>query len=100
MYVVHTRDMTTTRTATFTADIFDRFAERDDFLGFGYIGGRRYDWAPEDVAVADAAALARAAELRWSEKRLFTWANSKNGRWFADFALGCGDLDGAMRLVY
>lgn len=91
--------------------IFDTFATRDDFYGFGYIGGRRNaleaartgDWPAtvvDQVAEADAAILARAGELGWSEARLFKWANSKDGRWFTDYAFGCDDLERAMDLVH
>ena len=99
--------MNTTAAQTST---FDTFANRDDFLGFGYIGGRRNaldavasgEWptsALADVTAADDAILARSAELGWDDERLFVWANSKDGRWFADMALGCSDLGRAMRHI-
>ncbi len=99
--------MTTTK---LSADVFDRFAMRDGFLGFGYIGERRSaleaiatgEWpasAAADVAAADQAVLEAAASRGWDEDRLFDWANSKNGRWFADLALGCRDLAGARRYL-
>jgi hypothetical protein len=74
---------------------FDRFANRDDFLGFGYIGSRQ-SFTAEEVAPVDAAILDIAEGLGWDEERLFEWANSKDGRWFADTALGCGELDNAI----
>lgn len=88
-----------------TADMFDDFAYRDEFLGFGYIGERARhaeDGAADiDIATADALVLSIATELGWDEDRLFAWANSKNGRWFADSTLGCGEFDQrAARLVY
>lgn len=86
-------------TTTPQANPFDTFAQRDDFLGFGYIGGRRNaieatetgEWpisVLEDVAAADALIIATAEKAGWSEARLFDWANSKDGRWFADCAFG------------
>ena len=100
---VHARDMTSTTQSS----IFDTFAQRDDFLGFGYIGGRTNaadaiasgEWTSADIAGADAAVLKVAADLGWDEDRLFMWANSKDGRWFADMALGCNDISGALRLI-
>ena len=70
---------------TLTTDTFDDFALRDDWLGFGYIGGRRHLTAAER-ARADSIALAYAIEHGWSEGDLFLWGNSKLGRWFSDYA--------------
>ena len=83
-------------TQTRTPAIFDTFAQLDDFLGFGYIGERR-NWIAEgmDTSAADALALDMAAGC--SDDALFAWANSKDGRWFADCALGSNDLEMARR---
>lgn len=78
-----------------TASIFDRFAERDAWLGFGYIGGRRNALdssdpespaQPELVAAIDALVLEHAAS--WTDEELFVWANSTSGRHFADAVFG------------
>lgn len=86
---------------TTSANIFDTFATRDEFLGFGYIGERRHftQWEGQAVREADAAILEAAAELGWDEDRLFQWANSKDGRWFADEAFGMRSLARAMKYV-
>lgn len=106
---MHTRDMTTTQqladfdrisAAHVKPTVFDQFAERDEFLGFGYIGARRNALdesdpeapaLPESVTMADSAILARAAELGWTVGDLFTWANSKKGRWLGDVVFGSDD---------
>ncbi len=97
-----------THTSPAARTIFDRFAESDDFLGFGYIGGRRNALDESDpecgdmaalVPDADAAILERVKDEGWTEKALFTWANSKDGRWFSDLAFGCSDLRGAMKYL-
>ena len=87
-----------------TSAIFDAFAKRDEFLGFGYIGcrqgvlesvetGERRPAAADQVAAADAYLLEVAAGM--TDDQLFEWANSKNGRWFADTALGGFGLERA-----
>lgn len=86
-----------TTTQTFAADTFDTFAQRDEFLGFGYIGGRLAELdntdpeapaRPELVAEVDARVFADAILRGWTENELFGWANSKDGRWFADIMYG------------
>lgn len=74
----------------------------DGFLGFGYLGGRLSaesaasagEWPGGPtlaaIAAADEAALAIANAKRWNRERLFTWLNSKDGRWYADEVLGSG----------
>ena len=85
-----------TTTSTRTPAIFDKFAQRDEFLGFGYIGERaRAIESGWDVTAADALALDMGDTL--TDEALFAWGNSKDGRWFADCALGCTDLDMARR---
>jgi len=63
----------------------------DGWLGFGYLGERRH-W-PADIRRenADAAILAVANLNRWTAERLFTWLNSKPGRWYGDMTLGSSD---------
>jgi hypothetical protein len=73
-----------------TAD-FDNMHQADEYLGFGYIGGRRNHLAEgrtSEVAQADAKAIVAANKARLSYRELFEWANSKNGRWYADCMFG------------
>lgn len=82
-----------------TAQIFEAFAQRDEHLGYGYIGERRMALeSVEDgeaserlgmqVRVADEAVLAFADDAGWSDEELFAWANSKDGRFYADVMFG------------
>lgn len=63
--------------------IFERFEQRDGFEGFGYIGGRRH-LTDARRALADAMLQAHVEARGISEERLFTWANSRDGRFYAD----------------
>lgn len=78
----------TTQTRT-----FDQMTESDEWLGFGYLGERSHaieNGQTDEVAAADAFLLA----LNLTDKQLFTWANSKDGRWFGDAVFGgSGSLD-------
>ena len=79
--------------------LFDDFRARDDYEGFGYIGERNR-WLPRSpdlVRWADDAILTVARNRGWDADRLFQWANSKHGRWFADEAFGGGTLERAIR---
>jgi hypothetical protein len=59
-----------------------------EYLGFGYLGERgRAAAHPVTVRVADRAALERANALGWTPAQLFAWANSRDGRWYADEAI-------------
>lgn len=87
------------RTAAAVATTFDAMTAREDWLGFGYLGGRRNALTstdpeaparPEVVARVDARILSEADQLGWSAEDLFAWANSRNGRWFADATLEAG----------
>jgi hypothetical protein len=80
--------------------LFDVLAERDEWLGYGYLGERQNVLEAaatgglpaaltDRVAAADAFLIEHAARLGWSTDRLFEWANSKAGRWFADDVFGC-----------
>ncbi|HEY9409341.1 MAG TPA: hypothetical protein VIQ30_22590 [Pseudonocardia sp.] len=80
--------------------------------GHGYIRGRSAalastdpehpDYEPEAaptpgaVEAADRRIVAIANERGWTYDQLFEWANSRDGRWFADAAIGCDDLDDAV----
>jgi hypothetical protein len=68
--------------------------------GFGYLGGRIHALdnsdpeapaQPERVAATDVAVIAWANTQGWDFESLFTWANSRNGRYFADVMFGGGD---------
>lgn len=83
-----------------TTDL-DQMATNDEWLGFGYIGARQNmleagtdpegptkEAAAELVAKADAQALAQANRYGLNAEQLFSWANSKAGRWFGDCWFG------------
>jgi hypothetical protein len=75
-------------------------ATRDDrWLGFGYLGERRNTLARQ---TPDAALLVEAVDQRvadwanshgWTYDDLFSWANSRTGRYFGDVVFGGGQLD-------
>ena len=99
---------TNTSTQTTVTRIFARMERDDRWLGYGYLGERRSHLDDSDpgapaltveVADADDAILEVTRDMGWTYDDLFTWANSKDGRWFADMALGCRDLRGAMRYL-
>lgn len=86
-----------------TADL-DRMTDDDNWLGFGYIGGRRTALTsddpeapaqPERIAEVDAWLIARANRLGLDYDGLFAWANSKNGRWFGDVVFGGDTIERA-----
>lgn len=77
------------------SEMFDRFSEREDWLGYGYLGNRselgsrttetrEYPGKPAVMRRVDRAAAKAAASLGWTEEQLFLWSNSKCGRWFAE----------------
>ncbi len=85
------------KTQTTGPDTFDHMTRDDRWLGFGYLGERRNELEstdeealarPDLVAAVDALVLAYATEQGWTADDLFTWANSKLGRWFADSMFG------------
>lgn len=59
------------------------------WLGWGYLGERIRH--ADTAARADAIVLRFAAQHGWNAEDLFHWANSKDGRWFGDWAFGCTD---------
>ena len=90
----------------FTTDVFAQFERDPRWGGFGYLferdrtltctdPGARRD--PARVAVADARIVAEANARGWTAEELFEWVNSREGRFFADRALGWGDVDRAVR---
>lgn len=68
---------------TLTVEDIEAGYDHDDWLGFGYLNGRTY-LEDDDQAEADARLLAYANAHGWTAARLFTWCNSKPGRWYAD----------------
>lgn len=82
--------MTNTTAAALTTADLDTMTRDDRWEGFGYLGERHR--APADVAArfaaADALILGAADAHGWTYDDLFTWANSKNGRWFGDEVRG------------
>lgn len=67
--------------------------ERDEWLGFGYLGERRnkliyYPADPALVAEADMKAVDDANQHGLTIDQLFDWANSKYGRWYGDCMFG------------
>jgi hypothetical protein len=72
-------------TADQLSEALKTFADNPEWLGFGYIGERRY-LTPAQSKVADEVVIAYAVRYGWSEPELFLWANSKLGRWFAEEA--------------
>ena len=71
-----------------TADL-DNMYRNDEWEGFGYLGERRNQVAEgRSVEEADARVLADANVHGLTAEELFTWANSKNGRWFGDCMFG------------
>jgi hypothetical protein len=90
-----------TRTANkpLTAQDLEAGYVNDEWLGYGYLGGRRSFYgepgSSEAIALADQAVLAAANAKGWTPQELFTWANSKLGRWYADETLGspANDVD-------
>lgn len=80
---------------TTTARSFDRMMSDDRWVGYGYLGGREIALdnsdpeapaRPELVEAIDRLVLEATAE--WSADDLFHWANSKDGRHFADVVFG------------
>jgi hypothetical protein len=80
-----------------TADL-EKMTTDDRWLGFGYLGERRNELDPEGrhtaeraaelVAKADAMALTQANLYGLTYEEVFTWANSKRGRWYGDCWFG------------
>lgn len=75
--------------------VFDGMEARPEWGGFGYLGERRNvraavesgEWPAElltRLAALDAALL----DVLGEGERAFTWANSREGRRFADWAVG------------
>lgn len=77
-------------------EAFKTFVYHDDYLGYGYLGERRdmvdrIQENPADAAklterldAADQLILDIMQRNQWSTEDLFTFVNSKSGRYFAD----------------
>jgi Putative phage serine protease XkdF len=79
---------------------FEQMMSNDDWQGYGYLGERQNALDGSDpeapaqtarVAEVDAALVRYAQAHGVSDDALFEWANSKNGRLFADTAFGSSD---------
>lgn len=93
--------------APLTEADLDAMSEREEFLGFGYLGHRinaREAIASgelhPDLARVHADLLARSDRMLLDHvnrrgldaDRVFRWANSKNGRWYGDCTIGSADF--------
>lgn len=63
---------------------FDQLAQHPEYRGYGYIGERDH-LTDFERSVADEAVNRLFRDAR--PEFLFEWANSKNGRWFAEEAI-------------
>jgi len=79
--------MTTTRTHNLTTADIDAGLTDERWLGWGYLGERSR--SEQNATEADAVVLRFARVLGWDREDLFHWMNSKDGRWFGDWAFGC-----------
>ena len=91
-------NLETRREALTVADIEAGY-DHDEWLGFGYLGQRRLATDVSDgesqpleviearIGVADEMVLFHANRLGWSAADLFTWMNSKYGRWTAELLI-------------
>ena len=70
-----------------TADDIQRGYDNNEWLGWGYLGGREH-LSEDDRNRADMIVVAYANNHRWDANRLFVWLNSRPGRWFADDPFG------------
>jgi hypothetical protein len=93
---------TKTRSHLTAADI-EAMYNNENWLGFGYLGERRNLLTTDDseaaplrerqllVEATDQRLLDHANDNGWTCDELFTWANSKLGRWFGDAMFGSTD---------
>lgn len=92
---------TSTAPRTLTRNDLKGMHNADNWLGYGYLGERHNYLAREEelaiitpeaadafLAEVDQVVLDDANAHGYSYDDLFEWANSKNGRWFADVVLG------------
>jgi len=67
---------------------FDDLTKDERWLGFGYLGERRHQ-NHQPQTEADLLALETAIGRGLTYGQMFTWANSKYGRWYGDCMFGC-----------
>lgn len=77
-----------TTTATTATDAFNRIARNSPHGGTGYLAERRNagPWATQVVRAADEAAWDAMAD--WTEAERFAWANSTQGAYYGQEAIG------------
>lgn len=87
-------------TTALTRKDIDIMTQDERWLGYGYLQGREImltstdSEAPADpqrVANVERQILAVVNKRGWDYEQMFEWANSKNGRWFADSVYGCDE---------
>lgn len=89
---------TTAAQALTLADLIAGYSH-EDFGGYGYLGGRQTTLSNlaykvdmtaglAEVAAADQFVLDTANGRGWDAERLSQWANSRDGRYFADAVFG------------
>lgn len=84
---------TATRIPELTVNHIRCAYDREEWLGFGYLGERRSALGEEiDVSLGDYVVIGHANENGWSEDDLFEWLNSKLGRWFGEQAFRSGPV--------
>lgn len=80
-----------------TIQDLERAAKDERWLGFGYLGSRQNALTSTDPEVPAQPLLVAAVDQRvidhgnvegWDYEDLFVWANSRNGRYFADVMFG------------
>lgn len=71
--------------STNTYRTFEQMTTDPKWEGWGYLGGReRAMDEGHDVTDADRQVIEHAEAHGWTDADLFTWANSRSGRWFAE----------------
>jgi len=71
--------------------IFDAMTDNPEWGGYGYLGERRVGrtsaHTPEAIAAMDEATYQIAEAQGLTDAELFEWANSRDGRWWADMTI-------------
>lgn len=80
-----------------TLDDLEAGYDSEDWGGYGYLGTRRDGMGTKagraTVEQADARLLRIANEQRWTPADLFTYTDSKAGRWYAEACLHTSDSE-------
>ncbi len=96
---------------TLTKDTLESFYNNPRWLGFGYLGIRENarslinnndpdkEQLIQSLEEADNYLLETVNSQNWSNKDLFRWANSKNGRWYGEIAIYCNDINRVTNLI-